>query len=150
MSNPPADVREAILSRLITLAREAGAWNVYRNRLRLPDEVLPAVAVLDGDEAPDESRVRTGRPANGPVIMVMRPEIYGFVQADEDETGPALSAMRSALLKAIMNDNTLLGLVKDGEIRYEGFATSMANGRSLEGEMGLALAFVYVLRPAAL
>jgi hypothetical protein len=151
MSNPPADTREAILARLLVLFKGIlGEKHAFRNRLNIPDELLPALSVLDGDESPDDSSYGRGRPANGPVVVTMRPEIYGFVAGDDDDVGPALSALRADVLKAVLNDATLLGLCKDGDIRYEGFASGLANGRSLEGEMGLALAFVYVLRPSRL
>jgi hypothetical protein len=152
MSNPPADAREAILARLLVLAKTciADPSHVFRNKLRIADELLPAISILDGDETPDDSSYGRGRPASTPVVVTMRPEIYGFVASDEASAGEELNAMRKALLKAILNDATLLGLCKDGDIRYEGFASGMANGRSLEGEMGLALAFVYVLRPKSL
>ncbi len=147
----PADPREQILSRLHDLAKAiVGPKHAFRNRLRIPDELLPAIAIVDGDETPDDSGYGRGRSANGPIIVTMRPEIYGFVEGDEQTAGAALNAQRAALMKAILNDATLLGLCKDGDIRYEGFSSGMANGRSLEGEMGLAFAFVYVLRPKSL
>lgn len=148
----PADTREAILDRLLVLAKTciANPKHVFRNRLRIPDELLPAISILDGDETPDDSGYGRGRPANAPIVVTMRPEIYGFVAGDEESAGQDLNALRALLIKAILNDATLLGLCKDGDIRYEGFASGMANGRSLEGEMGLAFAFVYVLRPKSL
>lgn len=158
MSNPPSDVREAILSRLVVVCKTISGLKqlpngkgpaVFRNKLRIDDDHLPCIAILDGDETPDDSSYGRGRPANGPIVMTLRPEIYGFV-ADDDDPGPELSSLRAAILKVVLNDATLLGLCKDGDIRFEGFSTSYANGRSLEGEMGLALAFVYVLRPSAL
>lgn len=149
----PADPREQILARLVVLAKGIGGMNpkhVFRNKLRIADELLPAISILDGDETPDDSSYGRGRSARGPIIMTMRPEIYGFVKGDEESVGQDMNALRAALIKAITTDATLLGLCKDGDVRYEGFASGMANGRSMEGEMGLAFAFVYVLRPAAL
>lgn len=147
----PADTREAILSRLMYLFTQVvGEGHAFRNRLRIPDELCPAIALLDGDEVPDDSGYGRGRPANGPLVMYMRPEIYGFIASADADVGPNLNALRSQILSAVMNDSTLLGLCKDGDIRYEGFSSGLANGRSLEGEMGLALCFVYVLRPKAL
>lgn len=149
----PADVREAILARLqVLFAGIVGTDHAFRNRLNIPDELLPAISVLDGDETPDDSGYGRGRPANGPLVMYLRPEIYGFVDANaaDSEVGPAVSALRAAILKAVLNDSTLLGLCKDADIRYEGFSSGLAGGRSLEGELGLALCFVYVLRPKTL
>jgi hypothetical protein len=151
MSNPPADVREAILARLqVLFAGIVGASHSFRNRLSIPDALLPAISVLDGDETPDDSGYGKGRPANGPIVMYLRPEIYGFVDGEDSEVGPNVSALRASMLKAVLNDSTLLGLCLNGDIRYEGFSSGLANGRSLEGELGLALCFVYVLRPKTL
>lgn len=145
------DTRELILSRLEALfVAQLPGVNIYRNRLRIPDEKLPAVAILDGDETPDDSGYGRGRPANAPVIVSMRPEIYAFTNAVGDEVGPALNGLRKGIIKATLNDNVLLGLCKDRDIRYEGFSTGLAQGRSLDGEMAIAFAFVYVLRPASL
>ncbi len=151
MSNPASDVREAILARLLVLFEGiVGEGHAFRNRLRIPDELCPAIAVLDGDETPDDSGYGKGRPANGPLVMYMRPEIYGFVQGADSEVGSTLNALRSSMLAAVLNDSVLLGLCMNGDIRYEGYSSGLANGRSLEGEMGLALCFVYVLRPKTL
>lgn len=153
MSAPAADVREAILARLLVLFKAiVGADKAFRNRLRIPDELLPAITVLDGDETPDDSSYGRGRPANGPLIVTMRPEIYAFTDSDQDDEslGAGLNALRAQIMKAVLNDETLLGLCKDGDIRYEGFSTGLAQGRSLEGELGIAFAFVYVLRPKSL
>lgn len=149
MSSPPADVREAILTRLaaILLTASGGAHHFYRNTLRIQDERLPAIAMLDGDETPDDKAYGRGRPANTPVVVTMRPEIYLFVGADNP--GPALNAKRLVVLQAVMNDATLLSLCVNGDIRFEGFSTGLAQGRSMEGEGAIALAFIYVLRPKA-
>lgn len=154
----PADTREAILSRLQVILKQITGLKqlphgkgaaVFRNRLNINDDQLPAIAVLDGDEGPDVENPK-GRPANGAVVMVMRPEIYGFLKEDDPAIGPEMSSLRAAILKTVLNDQTLLGLCKDGEIRYEGYTSGMAQGRSMEGEMAIGLAFVYVLRPKAL
>lgn len=154
MSATEADPREQIIARLAFLLGEISGAKVYRNTLRIPDERLkegPAVAILDGDETPDDSGYGRGRPARGPVIVTMRPEIYGFIQNDDAAgPGPALSALRRAILATVLNDQTLLALCKDGDIRYEGYTSGLAQGRSMDGEMALGLAFVYVLRPSAL
>jgi hypothetical protein len=147
----PTDNRELILARVEALLKTAmPGVHVYRNRLRIPDEKLPAVAILDGDEMPDDSGYGRGRPANAPIVVTMRPEIYAFTNEPDDKVGPALNVLRKAVMKAILNDATLLGLCKDKDVRYEGFSTGLAQGRSLEGEMAIAFAFVYVLRPASL
>lgn len=147
----PTDNREAILARLEVLFTDSFTGvHVFRNRLRIPDEKLPAISILDGDETPDDSGYGRGRPGNAPIIVTMRPEIYAFTNAEDDKVGPALNTLRKGILKAVLNDNVLLGLCKDRDVRYEGFSTGLAQGRSLDGEMAIAFAFVYVLRPASL
>jgi hypothetical protein len=147
----PHDRREAILVRVKEILETIfGEGHAFRNRLRIPDELLPAGVVLDGDETPDESAYGRGRPANGPVVCVMTPEIYAFCQNRADQVGTDVNVKRAAIIKAILSDATLIGLCKDGDIRYQGFATGFAYGRSLEGEMGLQFAFIYMLRPTQL
>lgn len=154
MSATIADPREQILARVAFLLGEISGTKVYRNTLRIPDERLksgPAISILDGDETPDDSSQGKGRPARGPLVMTMRPEIYGFVQNDDPNgPGPALSALRAGVLRSLMNDQTLLSLCKDGDIRYEGYTSGLAQGRSMDGECAIGIAFVYVLRPAGL
>lgn len=153
MSATLADTRELILARLIVLFKTiiANPKHVFRNRLRVADSQLPAICLLDGDEDPDPSSYGRGRPANTPLVVTMRPEIYAFCSGGtDDDPGPELNALRAAILKVVLNDATLLGLCKDKDIRFEGFSSGLGQGRSLEGEMAMAFAFVYVLRPASL
>src|SRR5690349_14254137 len=117
MSATAADTREQILARLLVLFKQiVGPKHAFRNRLTIPDELLPALTVLDGDESVDDSSYGRGRRANGPLVMTMRPEIYGFVAGKDDEVGPALNQLRSDVLRLVLNDGVLLGLCKDGDI----------------------------------
>ncbi len=148
MSHPP-DVREDILARLLEIFAEiVPPANAFRNRLRIPEEMLPALTVLDGDETPDDSAYGRGRPSSTPVLVTMEPEMYGFVKGDD--SGTQMNTMRKTLIGRILKDETLLGLCADDGIRYQGFSTGMALGRSLEGEFAISFAFVYVLRPKSL
>lgn len=155
MSRLP-DVREMILVRLHELAAliVGDPARAFRNRLRIPDELLkagPALSILDGDELPDDSAYGRGRPANTPVKVMMTPEIYGFCESTKEvDVGSVLNDLRRALIKAIMNDPTLINLCDNGDIRYTGFSTGLAAGRSLEGEMAVGFAFYYYLRPMGL
>lgn len=151
MTPNQADPREAILERLLAIFKTiVPEEHAFRNRLNIPDELLPAIAILDGDEDPDQAAYERGRPANTPVYITMRPEIYAFTADRPAAVGSGLNAIRRAIVKAVMNDETLLGLCANGDIRYLGYSTGLANGRSLEGELGIAFAFVYVLRPKSL
>lgn len=148
------DTRELILERLRVLFATlpgVGDEHSFRNRLRIPDEMLPAIAILDGDDTPDDSGYGRGRPANGPIICTMQPEVYFFLATNKPtNVGTDLNAMRLRMIQLVLNDETLLGLCKDRDIRYLGFSTGLGIGRSLEGEGAIAFAFVYVLRPKSL
>jgi hypothetical protein len=71
--------------------------------------------------------------------------------AKPEELGTAINALRAQLVKAILTDTGLLAILgSNGEARYEGCATALARGRSMEGEMGVSFSFAYVLRPEEL
>ncbi len=81
----------------------------------------------------------------------MTPEIYVIVGAAEGGVGAGLNALRAKVIAAISADTTLAGLVgSNGSIRYDGCATDLGRGRSMQGEMGLGFTFRYVLSPAKL
>lgn len=150
------DKRELILDRLFTVYQEvAGEKFAFRNRTDVPEKARPAIILLDADETTDESSYGKGRPANGPVIVGLTPETYLLVEgksdssakADEKKVGAEINALRIKVLKAVLHDASLVALCKDGEIRYDGFSTGLAAGRTMEGEASLSLTFRYVLRP---
>lgn len=148
------DRREAILVRIKeVLATYVPTNHAFRNRLRIPDELLkegPVAVVLDGDETPDDTAYGRGRPATTPVIVTMTPEIYTFVADAADVVGTSVNTLRGKIIKGVLTDETLVALCHNGDIRYQGFMTGFAFGRSLEGEAGLSFAFQYVLRPTQL
>jgi hypothetical protein len=144
--------RELILERLRTLfASVDGVRAAYRNKIDAPEHLRPAIVILDADEDVDEEiGDGRGRPVGlAPVICSMSPEIYILAgpSTSGENVGSVLNALRSRLIRAVANDQTLLDLCKDGDIRYVGFATGLAVGRSMEGEAGISFAFRYMLRP---
>ena len=59
-----------------------------------------------------------------------------------------LNAFRRRIVRRVLTDGPLLGLAgPNGFVRYAGCATTLAAGRSMEGEMSLSFAVRYVLRP---
>lgn len=148
-----ADLRESIIARLVKVAESVdGVVTVVRNA-PAPDETrLPAIQILDADEAADDSD-----PSNVPRGTIARrrvgmtPEIYILLGDLPEAIGPALNTLRARLIKAVLSDATLISLVgQNGSIRYEGCATGLSRGRSMEGEMGVSFTFSYILNPAAL
>lgn len=149
------DKRELILARLNTLfGTVEGVADARRNDLNIPEKKRPAVVTLDADESADDEvpdgRGRAGPgpgPAGAPIIVTMTPEVYILTGGKAELVGTALNALRLRLIKAVLTDETLLGLVKDRDIRYMGFATGFAAGRSLEGEAGISFRFRYTINP---
>lgn len=149
------DKRELILDRLKTLlalpvAGGGPALKCYRNRANMPENARPAVVVMDADESADEAAFNKGRPANGPNLVGMTPEIAIYETGQREEIGTKLNALRLRVIKAILNDADLAELVADGDIRYEGMATDLAEGRRMEGVASLQFTFTYALKPSKL
>lgn len=147
------DKRELILARVFavyTAVADANNGFAFRNRLDIPENKRPAIILLDADESPDESAYARKRPANGPAVVGLTPETYILASGDSADIGTTLNTWRSRIIKAILTDETLLALSHDGDIRYAGFATGLANGRSMEGEAGLSFVFNYMLFPSKL
>jgi hypothetical protein len=143
-----ADLRETILARLVAIAAEVpGVATAGRNRIGLSETARPAIIVLDADEAAEEEE-RTGRPGHAPQLVVMTPELFVLAGRPAAEIGAELNAIRSRIVRRVLTDGPLLDLAgPNGLIRYAGCATALAAGRSMEGEMSLAFAIRYVLRP---
>jgi hypothetical protein len=145
------DNREAILARLLIIAAGVdGVAKSYRNKDDVPETSRPAIVILDGDEGSDDSDPGR-RPANAPRRIGMTPEIYILLGGTPATVGTDINLIRAKFVKAVMTDATLIGLTLDGVgIRYEGCATGLARGRSMEGEMGLSFTFTYLMRPELL
>ena len=149
------DKRELILLRLFEVLKSIPTLNQWvRNRGELPDEKRPAIIMLDGDEHASETAFNRGRIGASPNMISLVPEVYISLEArkpDNVNTGEDLSAIRVAILKAVLTDSVLLSLVGgNGEIRYNGCVTDLARGRNIDGEMGLMFAFVYHFKPSEL
>jgi len=147
-----ADKRELILARLLEIgATIPGIKKAYRNKLNIPEKERPAFVVVDADEAAiDPVAPGRGRPANGPQIVGMTPEIYILLDGPESTVGTTVNELRRAIIKAVMQDQSLVELCHNGDIRYEGFSTGLSAGRSMEADSGLSFTFAYALFPSRL
>ena len=145
------DRREMILSRLLEIAGSTeGIAGAFRNRDEISEKQRPAIVILDADEVADDADPGS-RPARSPRRVAMTPEIYILLGAKPQDLGTAINTLRARLVKAILMDPSLLTILgSSGDARYEGCATALARGRSMEGEMGVSFSFTYVLRPEEL
>lgn len=151
MTTEKVSRREEILNKIyeVLKASLAGA-TVKRNFVDITSTMAPMVALLDGDEEAHEDTMAFGhgRPPNAPTMMAMRPEIWLLVTATPDTVGFELNALRDTVLDALTNDSSLVSLVHNKDIRYEGCVTALGAGRTLTGEMTLHTRFVYTHRMA--
>lgn len=149
------DKREAILARLVVVAREtAGVKSAVRNMLNPTDstEQLPIVIVYEGDEEPSPAVV-DGRqvPAGAPVPIVMLPQVCIIANAASKTIGTDLNLLRAALIKAVVLDSELITLARSaGSIAYRGLVSDFGLGRTPLGHMALRFAISYVLQPTRL
>ena len=143
-----ADKREQLLSRLLAIAQSIpGIASAVRNKDEISDKARPAIVILDADEVADDADPAS-RPSRAPRRIAMTPEIYLLLGAKPEHVGPEINALRAKFIKAVLTDSELLAIVgTNGDIRYEGCATSLARGRNMEGEMGISFSLTYVLRP---
>ncbi|TPI13867.1 hypothetical protein [Mesorhizobium sp. B4-1-1] len=145
------DTREAILVRLVAIAEGIdGIRYVYRNNMRPSEANLPAILVLDGDEAGNENDPNN-RGSRGPRRMTMTPQMLIVLPETAEDVGTVLNAYRAKLIKAVATDTGLAALTTNRIGPWlHSTQTSLAWGRSMLGEMGVAFAIPYYLDPAAL
>lgn len=142
------DPREAIMQRLLAIA-ETLAVVAVRNVKALPDDALPAISVLEGDEAGDPQDAPTaGQPNRRFSRIVMTPEIVIKVANAPETVGSDLNALRQLVIKAVLTDADLATLTTNaGRVQYAGAGSALAYGRSMVGEAALSFAITYLLRP---
>ncbi|RWD05498.1 MAG: hypothetical protein EOS57_25655 [Mesorhizobium sp.] len=146
------DPREAILARLLIVAAGVDAtFDARRNETTLPD-TQKYVVLLDGAEhTVGTIPGRRSDAAPPPQMIEMTPEVQFRLAGKATDVGTDLNLLRINLIAAVMTDATLLALtVKRQSIVYEGSQTATERGRSMEGGIGVAFAFTYLLKPGEL
>lgn len=145
------DRREAIIERLVVVCGSVeGIVSAHRHKVRVAETEKPAVIVYDADEVAEE--VGHSRPPGAPEMVTLSPEIYVILAETPERVGSDLNAIRRRIYRAVKLDSELNALTYggDGDIRYEGCATGLSLGRSMEGEMVIQFLFRYVLDSAEL
>lgn len=147
-----SDKRESILVRLLEISKGIdGIQAAYRNKDEIGEKLRPAIVILDADEASNDGDNNRGRPFASLRRVTMTPEIYIILGGKPETVGTDINALRSKLIKAILTDTTLAGIVgTSGGMSYEGCITSLARGRTMEGECSILFSFTYILNPSEL
>jgi hypothetical protein len=147
-----ADVREDILARLLeVVATIPNIRSAQRNNVDIPEDLLPAAIVFDGDEETNDAIDATMRPPNRPTLVEMTPEIVIAQQANE--VGSDITTLRRELIKRVLTDTELnetivrTGRHGNGAIRYLGCQTDVGWMRSLHGALRAQFLFKYTLKP---
>jgi hypothetical protein len=146
------DRREMIMARLLAVAGSVeGVVLASRNDRNIDEGLRPAVYLYDADEHADETDPTEKRRLGQPRRVRMVPQIYLVLGKAPEDLGTAINVMRARLLKAILTDTELQGIVgNNGDIRYEGCSTELQSGRTMEGEVLFAFSFLYYLVPSEL
>lgn len=143
------DNREAILARLLALAKEQfGVAQVARNVVEITENAKPFVVLLDGDETADAGDLGMSRGRITPRRITMTPQVLIAVSTVSGSVGTTLNEARAKMIDAVLTDTTLAGLCVTGDpIRYEGSMTDLASGRKMQGQIALQFRLTYLLMP---
>lgn len=147
------DRRTEILSTLTELLSGiAPTVSVYRNRGELKTTQRPAFVLFNADELPDLSPLADRRGISPPGLlgfMTTQPELF-YLHSDNLPTvdvGGVIEAMRVTLIKLVLNSVALREIVgANGEIRYLGAVTDLADGRMMTGQLQVKFLFKYPLK----
>lgn len=152
-----SDVREEILARLLEVVSAVdGITYGQRNDLNLSEQSLPAVILIDGSEDVDVNVLDKNIPGLAKMPVHMEPQINVVLQDKVANVGSLLNYFRAKVIKAVLNDATLIastgpgGSRSVGNIRYLGCAPAVQEGRMLQGQMIFKFRFTYVLDPSVL
>ncbi len=144
------EVLEAVSVTISTGTIPAG--NIVRNRNELPASLVPGIIMLDADEVRDQRAYSApaGRQLPPSFCMLrMTPEIYVVLDVRKPhnvDVGADLNAARVAILKAVLTDQRLQDLCgSNGQIYYDGCVTDLARNRTMKGQLGISITFVYPL-----
>jgi hypothetical protein len=125
------------------------AGNIVHNRAELPAEKIPGIILLDGDEVSDPRLPPApGRMLPpGPKLMRMTPEVYVVLDVRKPHNlnvGEDLNTARAAILLLLLTDKTLMEICgSNGQIIYDGSVTDLARNRTMRGQLGISITFVY-------
>lgn len=133
------------------------AGHIVHNRNELPADMVPGIIFLDADEVSDPRTLQLppGRQLPpGNKLMRMTPEAYVVLDVRKPQNknvGEDLSKARAAILALLLGDKTLQDLCgANGQIVYDGSVTDLARNRTMKGQLGISITFVYPFIPGEL
>lgn len=157
------DRRDRILDRLfeilggLTIELSTGTIipdHFVHNRNELPAEKVPGIILLDADEVWDPNTPNLASRGDGqasPGLLRMTPEVYVVLDVRKPNNkvvGKDLNTARAKIIGSVINDTQLKAFVgTNGQIRYDGCVTDLARNRTMQGQMGLSITFVYPFIP---
>lgn len=145
-----ADIREQILVRLHELAGQVkDIKTAWRGVDTVAETSKPAMVVNGADEVADESGYDRGRPAHGPALVEMMPDIWIYRAEKSAHLETLLNDSLARFRKAVLNDVELIERIlgTNGKIQYIGCKTGFKRGRQMDGTMRVDIRLVYVLDP---
>jgi hypothetical protein len=133
--------------------------NYVHNRNELPAGKVPGIILLDADEFRDPHALQPPPGRSLPpsmCLMRMTPEIYVVLDVrkgaqQNENVGEDLNAARIAILNTVINDTTLRRICgSNGQITYDSTVTDLARNRTMQGQMGISITFIYPFLPGEL
>lgn len=129
--------------------------NFVHNRNELPKDRVPGIILLDADEVWDPltpNLSSRGDVRTTPGLLRMTPEIYVVLDErlkDDANRGNDLNTARAVIIGSMINNAALQALVgANGAIRYDGCVTDFARNRTMQGQLGISITFVYPFIPS--
>ena len=141
-----ADIREEILAQLLVIAQGIeGIKYAVRNAQDVPMLTRPAIILHDGHEELD---TQVGRPDfKGRLqYQTLNPQFYVFFSSNTKDIGTVASLFRQRLLVAVFNDPTLMGLIVNKQILYQGCTLvppEVTEARETRLEIELILTYIF-------
>lgn len=148
-----SDIRESILARLHDLAKTVVS-DAQRMDFSADLTTQPNLVLVDGEENLIDADP-FAHSSLAPVKVQMEPHFALLVLTSEN-AGPALSAIRANLIKAVLSDEQLSDLtaLQSGSrkigARFMGSETGVQMGEGLVAFMTLRFALIYHLKPTDL
>ena len=149
--------REDIIAQLLAIVGDvpgpgpASVATALRNHVAVPDDLLPAAIVFEGDEETVEQDQILGRRGITPTRVHMTPLVLLAAMGHAHQIGTTMNAWRGAIIQAIVTDETLLGIIQapSGRVIYQSMESEIVRGERTIARYVLKFQITYILSPGA-